>query len=264
MQRAPNLSMLHLQPVCQSPFPQAEYRQAISNQAFKKLLRLRISQHVLDDEDIAMTIDAMTEAKYLEFYQGNFSKELVLIADVEPFFYYSNIEHPQKCEYNRRHDPGDTIKVAVTHDIYGRHYPRPYTFDMSSEDSIVDKSNPEGLTRLHRQQQLEQEQAFRQQFRLTRLRGLGISDPDGRRQSLKLRLKSHGGELDQLESLKRLDWIQFGNTFRDLSENELDWMKGHWPKFVGLQGKYHEYESQHHKLKEYWSAKLKGRVKSVK
>ncbi|KAF9999016.1 hypothetical protein BGZ79_007348 [Entomortierella chlamydospora] len=110
-------------------------------------------------------------------------------------------------------------------------------------ESIIDKGNPEGLARLHRQQQLEQEQAFRQLSRLTRLRGLDISDPDGRRQSLKFRLKSRGGELDQLESLKRLDWIQFGNAFQDLSENELDWMIGHWPKFVGLHGKYHEDES---------------------
>ncbi|KAF9202640.1 hypothetical protein BGZ49_007221 [Haplosporangium sp. Z 27] len=132
-------------------------------------------------------------------------------------------------------------------------------FDMSSDVSANNQITAKDEARLRRRQQLEQEIAFRQISRLTELRTLDFSEHarrDVTAESLRLRLRSRGGELDQLATLKNLEWIQFERTSQEFSEDELDWMVEHWPKLTGVYGTLHADDARNHQLKTYRNAKL--------
>jgi hypothetical protein len=106
-------------------------------------------------------------------------------------------------------------------------------FDMSSSDTGIDCSTHEGEARFKRQQQLEQKHAFRQLSRLTSLEDLDMrnwSNLEGNnsKPSLEFKLKSSGGEMEQLNALKNIRYITISDVNGNVGSEERVWMKKQW------------------------------------
>ncbi|KAF8980516.1 hypothetical protein BGZ46_004093 [Entomortierella lignicola] len=294
IRRAPNLNDLIWQPQSRN-FPLDEYRQVMSSQIFMKLQFLKIYHRDLSDEDIAITLDAMTEAKDLQLcghfsmnsyqslmtnhaetihsldirYCSSTSSDMVqgilsgcplleyFMADVIKGIDLVRIESTDLS--NIENSSVDEILVLGKDWVCRKLKFLAVFFDMSCDVSANNQITAKDEVRLRRRQQLEQEIAFRQISRLTELRTLDFSEHarrDVTAESLRLRLRSRGGELDQLATLKNLEWIQFERTSQEFSEDELDWMVEHWPKLTGVYGTLHADDARNHQLKTYRNAKL--------
>ncbi|KAF9207319.1 hypothetical protein BGZ49_000734 [Haplosporangium sp. Z 27] len=137
-------------------------------------------------------------------------------------------------------------------------------FDLSSARAHIDQSTPEGKTRFKRQQELEQYHAFRQVSRLTELEALdfrGDATISQGKKCLNLKLRSRGGELEQLASLKKLSHIEFYSTEQDMTEEEIDWMLEHWPKLTIFEGEPQKDRALCQKLINYANVGLTLRAK---
>ncbi|KAF9344582.1 hypothetical protein BGX26_004149 [Mortierella sp. AD094] len=288
IKRTPNLNALHWQPNSQG-FPLDDYRQVMSSRVFTNLQTLKILQHALGDEDVSLTLDAMTMAKDLDLGTSRFSESsyrslmnnhattiqsLTLRACPSitsamaqgilsgcPSLETLDVNVIQGTDLARIESESEASEAVVVGKDWvclKLKYLAVY-FDLSSKGADIDQSTPEGEKRFKRQQQLEQEHAFRQLSRLSGLKTLIFYDRVSRgavKRSLELKLKSRGGELDQLSALKKLESIQFDDTDQDMSEEEIDWMGEHWPKLSTLSGTFHRDEKRDKQLKEYRDAKL--------
>ncbi|KAF9344939.1 hypothetical protein BGX26_003733 [Mortierella sp. AD094] len=88
-------------------------------------------------------------------------------------------------------------------------------------------------------------------------------DPAGAERSLRhldLRLKSNGGGLDSLASLRKLEQLQFCSTFQQLSMDEVDWMLEHWPRLHTIYGAFSEDAHQNSTLLSYAQDQLDKRM----
>ncbi|KAF9199901.1 hypothetical protein BGZ49_009939 [Haplosporangium sp. Z 27] len=93
-------------------------------------------------------------------------------------------------------------------------------------------------TRVERQRKLEQEHAFRQLSRLSRLEVLNISHHSSNHDTLDVRLESRGGGLEGLASLKSLEQFLFYGTSPDVNEDDINWMVEHWPRLRVMFGRF--------------------------
>ncbi|KAF9169123.1 hypothetical protein BGX21_007278 [Mortierella sp. AD011] len=288
IRRATNLNRLHWQPNGQE-FPLDDYREVMSSRIFTNLQSLKLLQHTLGDEDVSLTLDAMTVAKDLEFGTSRFSESSYrslmnnhatnirsLILRVCPSVTSAMVQgilsgclSLETLDVNViqgtdlvRIEPESEAPEAV---VLGKDWvclklrSLSVYFDLSSTGADIDQSTSEGKERFNRQRQLEQEHAFRQLSRLKGLKTLVFHDRLNRgsvKQSLELKLKSRVGELDQLSTLTELETIQFDDTDQDMSEEEIDWMSEHWPKLFALSGTFHRDDKRDKQLREYRDAKL--------
>ncbi|KAF9429070.1 hypothetical protein BGZ76_001864 [Entomortierella beljakovae] len=104
-------------------------------------------------------------------------------------------------------------------------------FDLSSIDSNIDRSSPDGEALFQKQQKLEQIHAFQQLSRLVYLEKLDVSGGsliDKSVRSLDLRLKSNGGELERLENLKRIQAFYSTRGYLGVDNKEEHWMRNNW------------------------------------
>ncbi|KAF8985113.1 hypothetical protein BGZ46_005898 [Entomortierella lignicola] len=118
------------------------------------------------------------------------------------------------------------------------------------------------LNRSDSQRQMhEQEHAFRQLSRLTRLERLVINGRDVRStDSLDLRLQSRGGNLEKLATLRRLVTFDFDYTTQAMSELEISWMLERWPRLRGLMGSFSGIYHEDKKLQSLANFKLYERA----
>ncbi|KAF9429071.1 hypothetical protein BGZ76_001865 [Entomortierella beljakovae] len=103
-------------------------------------------------------------------------------------------------------------------------------FNLSGFEAGIDRSTPNGKALFRRQLELEQFHAFRQLSRLHSLRYLNVDrkrNDDGH-MPLNLRLRSHGGQLDQLKTLKNLRTFHPPIATLDLSDEEKKWVQDSW------------------------------------
>ncbi|KAF9424173.1 hypothetical protein BGZ76_003545 [Entomortierella beljakovae] len=100
-------------------------------------------------------------------------------------------------------------------------------FDMST-DLSKDRSTSESKVLFQRQQKLEQLHVFRQLSRLCALEILDIRGTQPRPTNLNLKLRTKGGELETLKTLKKLRKFLTRHPFDDES---VGWIKKNWPNY---------------------------------
>ncbi|KAF9202420.1 hypothetical protein BGZ49_007418 [Haplosporangium sp. Z 27] len=112
---------------------------------------------------------------------------------------------------------------------------------------------------LEKQQKLEQVHAFRQLSRLEQLTKLDIKCLETLGKSLDLRLESFGGHLEKLASLKRLEIFKFERTCQQMSKDEIHWMFEHWPRLRAGNGSFDRNTARSKMLEKYFKELLDKR-----
>ncbi|KAF9199900.1 hypothetical protein BGZ49_009938 [Haplosporangium sp. Z 27] len=262
---APNLKSLTWTP--NRHFPNEEFQRVMSKRKLPLLQSLVLTPFNLQDEDIALTLDAMTDAKDLELDKGYFSKKalhslisrhsttirkLVLPRSEFPTgamvqTIMSTCPSLEEVEFSSING-ADLVRIdQVNVDDANGDAPKEnivlakdwlclglrslfITFRMSPSMPDLELEDPVKAEQLKRQQRLEQEHAFRQLSRLEQLRTLNIESPRGYEESLDLRLESNGGQLDKLASLKKLESINIQRTYQQMGKDEIHWILKNWPK----------------------------------
>ncbi|KAF9183178.1 hypothetical protein BGZ49_004611, partial [Haplosporangium sp. Z 27] len=283
LRRSPNLNLLDLKPDYQDAIDD-EFKRLIPAQLFSNLQSLTLTCYRLDDDQLVSILDNMLPAKELKTWDSSFAEKSYrsfmknhaeTIQDLELYgcstmtsamaqgilsgcpslesFIANTIQGTDLARIEST-DPGvETVVLGKEWVCLQLKY-LCIQFDMSSTEADIDQSTPEGEARFKRQQRLEQEHAFRQLSRLTKLRTLIFygSGSDGiLRESLQLKLKSRGGELDRLATLKGLVKIWSNETEQDMSEEELDWIGENWPNINSMRGQLHSDEKRNEELKTY-------------
>ncbi|KAF9430359.1 hypothetical protein BGZ76_000861 [Entomortierella beljakovae] len=254
---------------------------------FKNLQDLDLSAGNLDDQSTADVLNAMYEAKAFEIVSSEFSMHSFnsLITRHAPtirklgLHYCSQLTGEMvqgiltQCpsleifKANRIHgavlvrigqvDPSTYDVDAVT---LGQDWVCPnlrwlvLSFESGGSTGIIDtkipRSEREKLMELQRI--LAQKHVLRQLSRLTELRWLCFKfSEDYLYQTLNLKLKSRGGELDQLSTLKKLERIDLGSEPLDFTEGEIDWMGGNWPYIKTVNGVFNRDYDKNGELETY-------------
>ncbi|KAG0014328.1 hypothetical protein BGZ80_010502 [Entomortierella chlamydospora] len=244
IKNAPNLKSLDWQ-ICQADiFPREGYLQVMSERMCPQLESLTMTTvRPMTDDEIALSIDAMTNTRVLDFGRGRFSDNA----------YRSLLS---------RHTA--TLRVFIAHGCPSLEVLEADGICGSDlvqiEESELSSANPVREERFFQLWDLHQEQAFRQLSRLTRLDELNIKNQsDFRSESLDLRLESRGGSLQRLASLKRLKSFNFTNTIQELSRWEIGWMFKHWPRLSTLEGTFSMDAKKDDKLRDYTNERLRDR-----
>ncbi|KAF9095993.1 hypothetical protein BGX27_001181 [Mortierella sp. AM989] len=268
IQHAPNLVSLKMDPQL-APDPASYMHElSVSISGCPKLQDIKLDHMTLLKEETTMVLDAITDAKRLDWGVGEISEQAFRSIMSR---HARTITHLHLSE-----SPGLTSSMAQTimiscslleslklSTISGTNLVRINTVDQGNQSSSkntgrlilgedwiclrlralklqldlssitmnIDRDTPEGESLFQRQQQLEQYHAFRQIGRLTLLQDLNISESqyDTRnKRSLDLRLGENGGGLEGLAALKKLNTIKFRNTKQELSEKEIGWMISNW------------------------------------
>ncbi|KAF9437843.1 hypothetical protein BGZ76_010928 [Entomortierella beljakovae] len=139
-------------------------------------------------------------------------------------------------------------------------------FNMTSIAPAAVNCGQETLDKINQQHQLEQEYVFRQLGRLTMLKSLDIRS--GWRfvqftQSIDMRLRIHGGKLDELGSLKNLEVLRIDNSQQSLQLEELKWMLEHWPNLNILSGHLNPDRDIKIELRSFLEPRLEARKNEV-
>ncbi|KAF9999013.1 hypothetical protein BGZ80_010504 [Entomortierella chlamydospora] len=293
---APNLKSLDWRGKITTLFPIDRYRRMMSQRLLPKLQRLRMSSYQLSDQDIALSLDAMTDARELNMrfsifsdkaYQSLMSRHAttirVLIFNVANFptsamvqsilsscfsleilearlISGTDLVRIGQVEQDGANGPETTENIFLGDDwVCLGLKSLTVNFEMTDNSNREELDDPIGVERLERQHKLEQVHVFRQLSRLTRLEKVNIRSMHKHSQSLDLRLESRGGGLDKLASLKRLEWFQFDWTAQELSREEIDWMLEHWPRLRIVIGTYHRDTEKDRGMQEYFGERLRLR-----
>ncbi|KAF9344938.1 hypothetical protein BGX26_003732 [Mortierella sp. AD094] len=283
LKNAPNLGRLSWDIFGAAVIPRNIFRQVMTELRLPKLQGLRFG-HELDDEDVALALDAMTDADYLEFSWSYFShlarRSLISrhAATIQTLIITcrDDITH---CEVHDILTDCPSLVTLITGRIYGPSLIQVNKFKADgaegsgvTEEVVLGKDwvclglrhlslyfEPNGYAS-KAVQRLEQEHLFRQLSRLTQLESLVLlADEEGDSYIPDLRLESSGGNLDKLTSLKRLETFSFQCTNQMLRKEEIHWMVEHWPSLKSVKGVFQTNDQYDKTLEVYLKEQLDKR-----
>ncbi|KAF9111738.1 hypothetical protein BGX27_004526, partial [Mortierella sp. AM989] len=258
--RSPNLVSLKLSVTGDIHPKIQEYREAILAQGWSQLQKIDINGYILEDKDVAMTLDAMTNAKVLVLQGSLFAEN----AHRSLMTRHSTTIGTLDLRYCRTITSSmvqailskcPSLEVLRVYKLCGSDLVRLEPTDQTDQTGMADVDTivtGEDWVCLKLRvldlrfemsgdvdRDLEQEYALRQLSRLSQLECLTIGcvfDDDRIKPTLMLTLDSHGRGLQQLSTLKRLKFLDVGYGGQMLYEQELRWMASNWPKLETMLG----------------------------
>ncbi|KAG0335722.1 hypothetical protein BG004_008351, partial [Podila humilis] len=117
----------------------------------------------------------------------------------------------------------------------------------------LDGTIPEESQTMSKEQAREEEQhrTCEQLSKLESLQHLNMfyrQSVESSNQSLAFRLRKNGGILEDLECMKRLQYLNFHGTEQRVEVEDLDWMFEHWPSLKFVLGQFHQVKSTQDKV----------------
>ncbi|KAF9999015.1 hypothetical protein BGZ80_010384 [Entomortierella chlamydospora] len=263
-----------------------------------RLQGITVGRYLMENDDIALTLDAMTDAVELNlgssyFMEESFRSLMSRHADTIRVIILTRYDAPTSAAVQTIMTSCPSLEVIEAWLIRGRDLVRLKRLNqgggigstVTTEDVVsggdwvclglkslsmefslcrykqdVEQWDPVGAARFAQRVRLEQEYAFQQLSRLTRLEKLNIkSRGNSPIRSFDLRLESNGGGLDKLASLKRLEYFNFIHTVQDLSDLELNWMLDHWPRLQTMIGTFSKDHKKSDALRAYVNLRLRDR-----